>query len=95
MLLAVITPTTYATHFLSGSLYTLVFALAIGYALVLVVDDALNRHADEANGARALAMLARNRWFWIPPLYLSLLLFVVMVTNTRGADAAQFMYRNF
>jgi D-alanyl-lipoteichoic acid acyltransferase DltB (MBOAT superfamily) len=95
MLIAVITPSTYATHFLSGSLYALVFALAVGYALVLLATDALDRHVIEPNHSRALATLARNRWFWIPPLYLSLLLSVVMVTNTRGADAAQFMYRNF
>jgi hypothetical protein len=40
-------------------------------------------------------VVARNRWFWIPPLYLLALLLVVIVAQTRGADAAQFMYRNF
>jgi alginate O-acetyltransferase complex protein AlgI len=95
MIAAVLSPASYNSHFLSGSLYAMVFLLAIGYALVVLTIDAIERHADKPDESRFLAALARNRWFWIPPLYLSLLLIVLAVTNTRGADAAQFMYRNF
>ena len=103
MLSAVLSPASYASHYLNESLYVLVVALAAGYAVVLFVVDALDRQsskleADAANAAShagVIAVLARNRWFWIPRLYLLALLLVVMVTHTRGADAAQFMYRNF
>jgi alginate O-acetyltransferase complex protein AlgI len=95
MIAAVLSPASYGSHVLSGSLYVLILALATGYALVVLTVDALERHATQPNGSRWLAALARNRWFWIPPLYVSLLLLVLAVTNTRGADAAQLMYRNF
>jgi len=97
---AALSPASYSSHFLSGSLYGLVVAMAAGYAIVLLAIEALDRHSveDTANDPRSttiIAVIARNRWFWIPPLYLLALLVVVVVTNTRGADAAQFMYRNF
>jgi alginate O-acetyltransferase complex protein AlgI len=101
MLLAMVSPATYSSHVLSGSLYLLVGALAAGYAVVLMVMDTLDRYSDESDTSSenppstTLALIARNRWFWIPPLYVLALLLVVVVTHTRGADAAQFMYRNF
>jgi alginate O-acetyltransferase complex protein AlgI len=101
MLSAVLSPASYSTHFISGSLYVLVVALAAGYAIVLLTIEMLGRYSVEPEGAHAssnsgmIALLARNRWFWIPPLYLLALLLVLVVTHTRGADAAQFMYRNF
>jgi alginate O-acetyltransferase complex protein AlgI len=96
MFASVVSPSSYASHLLSGSLYALVLAIAVGYAIVLLVVDALDRYTLEPHaGSPIIALLARNRWFWIPPLYVSALLLVVFVTNTRGADAAQFMYRNF
>jgi alginate O-acetyltransferase complex protein AlgI len=98
MLSAVVSPASYSSHFLSGSLYLLVAALAVGYGMVLLVIAALDRYSVETE-ARArpgiIAVIARNRWFWIPPLYVLALLLVVFVTHTRGADAAQFMYRKF
>jgi alginate O-acetyltransferase complex protein AlgI len=101
MLAAVLSPATYSSHFVSGSLYLLVMAMASGYVIVLLVIEVLNRYSiapDDANaqsGSGMIALIARNRWFWIPPLYVLALLLVVIVTHTRGVDAAQFMYRNF
>ncbi len=95
MFSAVLSPSRYTTHWLSGSLYMLVLVLALGYAAVLATIDAFERHSVESHGSRVLAFLARNRWFWVPPLYVSILLLVLIVTHARGADAAQFMYRNF
>ena len=114
MLSAVLSPATYSSHFLSGSLYLLVTTLAAGYAIVLLVIGGLDRYpvagysvdgdSDAPNSgavstnrhhAGMLALLARNRWFWIPPLYVLALLLVVIVTHSRGTDAAQLMYRNF
>jgi D-alanyl-lipoteichoic acid acyltransferase DltB (MBOAT superfamily) len=105
MLSAALSPTSYSSHFLSGSLYVLVAALAAGYVIVLFVIEALDRYSVEPDaspeaanahsGSGIIALIARNRWFWIPPLYVLALLLVVIVTHTRGVDAAQFMYRNF
>lgn len=103
MLSDVLSPASYSSHYLSESLYGLVVALAAGYAVVLLVVDAIDRESsklesdatDNASRSRIMAMLARNRWFWVAPLYIVALLIVVFVTQTRGADAAQFMYRKF
>jgi alginate O-acetyltransferase complex protein AlgI len=101
MLSAVLSPASYSSHFVSGSLYVLVMALAVGYGIVLLAIEALDRYSvePEAPVARSrpaiIARIARNRWFWIPPLYVLALLLVFIVTHTRGADAAQFMYRKF
>lgn len=101
MLSAVLSPASYFPHFISGSLYVLVMALAVGYEIVLLVIEALDRYSvepetsDAGVGSGMIALIARNRWFWIPPLYVLALLLVVIVTHTRGVDAAQFMYRNF
>src|ERR1035441_5866411 len=101
MLSAARSPASYSAHLLSGSLYLLVMTLAAGYAIVLLAVEGLHRYsvdpevANARSSSRVLSLIARNRWFWIPPLYLLALLLVVIVTHTRGADAAQFMYRNF
>ncbi len=98
MLSAVLSPTSYSSHFLSGSLYLLVMALAAGYAMVLLVVDVLDRYSiepDVSSRSGVIAIIVRNRWFWIPPLYVLALLIVLVVTHTRGAVASQFMYRNF
>jgi hypothetical protein len=100
MLSAVLSPASYLSHFLSGSLYALVMALAVGYAIVLLVIEVLDRYSiSEVSSGQlrsgTVALMARSRWFWIPPLYLLALVSVVIVTHTHGADAAQFMYRKF
>jgi len=73
--------------------------VAVGYTTVLMVIEGLDRYSSgtEAYGSGSgfIAVAARNRWFWILPFYVLLLLLVVFVTHTRGANAAQFMYRNF
>lgn len=101
MLSVVLSPASYVAHVLSGSLYFLVAGLAVGYAIVLLVIEALNRHPYEPEASEAaqyqgvVALLARWRWFWIPPLYAVALLFLLIVTLTRGPSTAQFMYRRF
>lgn len=101
MLVAVFSSTSYRSHFLSGSLYALVFALAAAYAAVILVNDVLDRYTaapgtPPANAPAGIAAaFARHRWYWIPPLYALALIVVLIVTHAQDAGAAQFMYRRF
>jgi alginate O-acetyltransferase complex protein AlgI len=101
MLSAVLSPASYLSHFLSESLYLMVAALALGYGIALLVIDSLDRCSVEDEVSRTalrpgiIALLARWRWYWIPPLYAVALLFLLIVTLTQGASIAQFMYRRF
>ena len=104
MLSAILSPSSYRAHFLTTSLYLLVLALAVGYAIVLLVIDSLNRVSTEVVDAEApqvdlptgpMALLARWRWFWLPPLYVLALIFVLIVTLSHSTSAAQMMYGNF
>ena len=109
MLSAVVSPESYSSHVLSGSLYLLIVALAAGYAAVVLAADALSSTEPEVEGGIAdpqssanpeppsgVAMiLSRTRWYWIPPLYVLLLLIALIVTRSQSASAAQFMYRQF
>jgi len=97
MISAALSPSTYAVHYASASLYLLVLAVAIGYAAVLFTADSLDRHLGGASTGSfgAMAWLAKNRWYWLPALYALFLGLVLMVTLTQGATTAQFMYRAF
>jgi alginate O-acetyltransferase complex protein AlgI len=102
MLAAILSPATYQVHFVTGSLYWLVLALAVGYTIVLFTIDRLSRYSTdradaEPAGSRtgAMALLARWRWFWIPPLYVLALILVLIVSLSRGTSTAQMMYSNF
>jgi hypothetical protein len=101
MLGAVLSPASYGSHFVSGSLYLLVAALAVGYAIVVFVSDILEPYSSEAQTSEPapetgiIGFMARSRWFWIPPLYALALIFLLIVTLTRGASTAQFMYNKF
>jgi len=99
MLSAVASPAAYGSHVLSGSLYLLVASVAAGYGIVLFVIDALDRHSvdPQTSDQRAdlVALAARWRWYWIPPLYAIALIFLLIVTLTHGASTAQFMYNKF
>jgi alginate O-acetyltransferase complex protein AlgI len=97
MLNAVVSPATYTSHFLTSTLYWLVAAIAAGYAFVVLTIDALNRHAEksETPSGGVVASLARSRWYWLPPIYGVALIVLLIVTFTRGASTAQFMYNKF
>jgi hypothetical protein len=81
-------------------LYLLTLGLAVGYAVAVLVSDALDHHSrvdesapDSARGA--VALIVRWRWFWISPLYAIALLFLLIVEFSHGTGTAQFMYGNF
>ena len=104
MLSAVVSPSSYATHFLSGTFYLLVGGLAVGYAIVMLVASALapyttEKEEGEEPGIAAqnglLALIARWRWYWLPPIYAVALTLLLVITMTNGASTAQFMYGNF
>lgn len=99
MFAAVLSPATYWSHFLSGSLYALVIALALCYAGTVFVSDSINKclsaAESPADSRGMLTAFARSRWYWLPPLYALALIVIFLVTHTREAGAAQFMYRRF
>jgi alginate O-acetyltransferase complex protein AlgI len=101
MLSAVLSPSTYGSHFLSGTLYGLVAGLIAAYSIVTLAADLFDRHSVNIT-ARALhpsdrlvAALVRRRWIWVPPLYALTLLVVTAVTLMQGTTAAQILYRRF
>ena len=102
MLSSILSPASYRSHFLTTSLYLLVLALAAGYGIALLIIKTLSRYSLESEdppkeSARAglIVLIARGRWYWIPPIYVLALIFLLIVTLTRGASTAQFMYGNF
>lgn len=103
MLSAILSPASYGTHFLTGSLYVLVLAVALGYAVVRLVIEALDRYSTDIDGEVPqsgprpgfITLAVRWRWFWIPPLYAVALVFLLVVTLSRGTSTAQLMYGNF
>ena len=101
MLVAVLSPSSYSTRFLSGSLYLLVFSVALAYSLTLFVGDKLDGKSADAEEASQLSspgffgVMARWRWYWVPPLYILALGFLLFVTMTSTAGTSQFMYGNF
>lgn len=108
MVTAILSPASYGEHFLSGSLYPLVLCVSIGYATVLLISDALERHPGFAVDERSSGSIAQSnsrlgltqfivhwRWFWITPLYAVALLFLLIVTLSQGTSTAQLMYGNF
>lgn len=99
MLAAIASPGTYSSHFLASSLYVLIGVLAAGYALVLLVRDAIESVSIPADAARhntaVVALVARFRWFWLPAVYALALLVVLMITLTQQGGVGQMMYRGF
>jgi len=99
MLAAVASPESYASHYLSSSLYLLIAVLAAGYAVVLLVSDALDRETGPVDASREhvgmLSRMARSRWFWLPAVYALALLVVLMITLAQQGGVGQMMYRSF
>lgn len=90
---AMFTVSTYQQHYLSGSLYALVFMVICGYGVAVVVADHLRTSQNLPVASQGV--LSRQRWIWIAPLYLLLLLVLLLMTHAGSTNAAQLMYRNF
>ncbi|MFL6304504.1 MAG: MBOAT family O-acyltransferase [Candidatus Sulfotelmatobacter sp.] len=91
MLSALVSPGSYAEHFLSSSLYFLVGLLAAGYAAVVLISSKLQPQGE----ATSQNFLVRGRWFWIPPLYALAMILLLMITLTQSGGVGQLMYRRF
>ena len=96
MLLTLFSFATYATHLLSPSIYALVGILAAGYALVLLIASKFVDHPEDVKDEpERQNLLARWRWYWLPPLYVLAMFFLLMITLPQGGGVAQLMYRGF
>jgi alginate O-acetyltransferase complex protein AlgI len=99
MLTAALSPTGFTVNFLSPTLYALVATLATGYTITLLIVDVVHHHSDQTHSSPQsgsfAALLARWRWYWLPPLYVLAVIFLLIATFTRGASTAQFMYNKF
>lgn len=101
MFSALVSPAGYTRHALGLSLYLLVGSLALLYALVLAIVDALDRHADRVDtsagtpGAEIVAIIIRDRWVWVLPLWGAAWLLVMTMIPHQSRAANVFMYRFF
>jgi alginate O-acetyltransferase complex protein AlgI len=97
MFSALAVPNRYSQHALDGSLYLLVGMVALSYVVVLRMADLFDEHLEEKHEVSSgiLAVLARRRLYWVPALYTVVLVMVLLITQTQGTTAAQFMYRSF
>jgi len=101
MFAALVRPTTYTRHALHLSLYGLILALAVGYAVVLVAIDKLDAYAERLESASApagtsvLAVALRDRWVWIAPMWAMACTLVVTLIPHQTRAANVFMYRQF
>jgi len=96
MLSTILVPANYQVQNLSGSFYWLVIVLAVAYVCVVVLGKALESScAETAVQNTVIAALVRLQWYWIPPIYVTVLVIVVIMAAGSGSNAAAFMYRGF
>src|SRR5581483_8375406 len=93
MFAAVLSPASYTSTHLGSSFYVLVPLLAGGYALTILVGSALERCMAETS--TLASRISRNRRYWLPAAYMTLMLVVLFVTLSQSGEAAQLMYSGF
>ncbi len=100
MFRALVSPSSYMEHTVPWSLYVLVLALALGYAVTLFVIQGLDGYSGRLEagkpGQKMISLAARERWLWIAPMYgFAMVIVVWLVTRAQSAGASPFLYRNF
>jgi hypothetical protein len=97
MLAAVASPASYLDHVLPRSLYLLVVGLAIAYAVVLFVNNSLERWGTDLAMSRSeiVRVMVRDRWVWVAPMWAAASLLVVTMMERQSGGANVFMYRFF
>ena len=93
-------PATYFKHELPATLYLLVVAVGISYALTLYVRDLVASHGEQVIDVRAVRSQAWrlalvDRWVWLAPLWLLAVALVVSLVPHEGHGANVFLYRSF
>jgi hypothetical protein len=97
---ALVSPRSYGTHMLNGSLYLLVASLAAIYAIVLSVNDWVDRYAagmavGPISSAELATVLIRDRWIWIGPMWAIACVLVSLLIPHQSRGTNVFMYRMF
>ncbi|MGB8887596.1 MAG: MBOAT family O-acyltransferase [Candidatus Korobacteraceae bacterium] len=101
MFSALLSPASYSHHVLHSSLYLLVLSLAVSYAVVLVVIDALDRYSEQletqkmTSRSQLIAAAVRDRWVWIAPMWAAACVLVLTMIPHQSRAANVFMYRFF
>ncbi len=102
MFTALVSPSTYGKPLLPPALYLLVLALALAYATALLVIAGLDRYGERlgmgepASRSEVVAVVVRDRWVWLTPMYACALLIAVwLVRRAPSAGASPFVYRWF
>jgi alginate O-acetyltransferase complex protein AlgI len=96
MFSALLSPASYGRSGLHASLYLLVAMIAVGYALTLVIADALDRFAERrASSSDVLAIVIRDRWAWLAPIWTVACVLVLTLIPHQSRAANVFMYRFF
>ena len=94
MIASLLSPASYAGHALPRSLYLLVAAVGIAYAVALTVIDALEKLATRET-AGTLGVMVRDRWTWLAPMYVAALVLVITILHGQSGSSTAFLYRFF
>ncbi len=98
MFQALVSPASYADHFLSSGLYLLIATIAAGYALTLLLADFLGRYRPDESALHldVIVALARDRWLWIAPIYFfATLAVLILVHHLPQNGPGPFMYAGY
>jgi D-alanyl-lipoteichoic acid acyltransferase DltB (MBOAT superfamily) len=94
MIVSLLSTASYGGHALPRSLYLLVAAVGIAYAVALTVIDALEKLAARGEDG-AMGMMVRDRWTWLAPMYVAALVLVITMLHGQSGSSTAFLYRFF
>ena len=99
MFTALLSPASYFQHALHSSVYAIVIGVAAAYAITLWMIGWLNAYAQQLDSAtshsQAIAVLVRERWTWLIPVWAAAAVLVFTMTTTQTHAANVFLYRSF
>ena len=98
MFAALLSPSSYVHVVLHPSLYLLVGAVGLAYALALVAIDQLDRYAERFSTSSAVTVatvVIRDRWVWLAPIWAAACILVLTLVPRQGRAANVFLYRFF
>lgn len=91
---------TYRHLTLDHSYYVMTLLAAVGYFAVIGAGELLDRLGEQANGKagamqRLFSTLARERWVWITPVVVVLVLYLSVIFQPGSSDTGPVMYALF